>query len=174
MPGRAAATRRNSYENNRDSCYCSHHIKLPLAFLLPTHLLHVVSGFSTRFDKHYVQLFRFSLALLRRHLPLVGQISFISHQHDDHVAPTLRSHVVDPLWRLMKGIGIWKEEKMFFDDIFCGGKRRNKSEEKQGAVWQGKEGVDIWWMVFWSQYMPEHEIRFCILKDATLAVSVEF
>lgn len=72
------------------------------------YLLNVIAGFRTSLDKHYVQFFRFSLALLRRHLALVGKVGFVAHQHDDHVAAALRSHVIDPFRRLMKWIRVCK------------------------------------------------------------------
>jgi hypothetical protein len=83
---------------------------IPGALKFHTHLLHIVTSFSTRFDKHNIQLFRFSFAFLRRHLTFVRQIGFVSYQHDDDIGAAFRSHIVDPLRRLMEWIGIWERK----------------------------------------------------------------
>lgn len=85
-----------------------------------TNLLDVVAGLSTGFYEHDVQLLRFSLSIFGRNLPvgkhfivtnhklkggnlemvitapLIGQIGFVADEHDDDVAASFRSDVVDP------------------------------------------------------------------------------
>lgn len=40
---------------------------------MQTHLLNIVSGFSTSFDKHYIQFFGLPFSFLNRNLPGVNQ-----------------------------------------------------------------------------------------------------
>ena len=42
------------------------------------------------------------------HLPLVGQVRLVAHQHDDHIAAPLRPDIINPLRGLLEGVEIWR------------------------------------------------------------------
>ena len=42
------------------------------------------------------------------HLPLVGQVRLVAHQHDDDVTAPLCPDVIDPLRGLLEGVEIWR------------------------------------------------------------------
>lgn len=49
-------------------------------------------------------------ACQRRHLPLVSQVCFVAHKHDDDIAAPLRPDVINPLRGLLEGVEVcrWK------------------------------------------------------------------
>lgn len=49
-----------------------------------------------------------TLHLALSHLPLVGQVRLVAHQHDDNIAAPLCPDIVDPLRGLLEGVEIWK------------------------------------------------------------------
>ena len=60
------------------------------------YLFNIISRFSASLNEHDVELLRLAVAVFGGDLALVRQVRLVAHQHDDHVGPTLRAHVVDP------------------------------------------------------------------------------
>lgn len=102
MPGRAAATRRNSWHIANEIERGHIGICYSRVSRSRAHLFDIVAGLGAGLDEHDVQLLRLALALLGGHLPLVGQIGLVAHQHDDDVGAALRAHIIDPLGRLVE------------------------------------------------------------------------
>jgi hypothetical protein len=67
-----------------------------------------MANLCARFDEHQIVLLSLLLALRRRDLALVVQISLVPHKHNDHIIAALAAYVVDPLAGVLEGFRIWK------------------------------------------------------------------
>lgn len=71
-----------------------------------THLFHIVSGFTWCLDKHNIQFGGFAFAVFCWNLTFVGQISFISNEHNNDIRASFSAHIVNPFGSLMERVCI--------------------------------------------------------------------
>lgn len=67
-------------------------------------ILDIVAKLSTSFHKHQIVLLGFILSLLRCDFSFFVQISLVANQHNDNVVSSLRSDIINPLLRVLKGL----------------------------------------------------------------------
>jgi hypothetical protein len=65
-----------------------------------------VAKLCTSFHEHQVVFLGFILSLLCSDLAFLIQIGLVANQHYNDVVASFRSNVVNPLFRVLKGLGI--------------------------------------------------------------------